>query len=888
MKTVKTSSYFWGKTDSKSDSRWNPLVLHLIDVAASADAILCREPYSTRERMGEILGLSWDQALPWFQLIIACHDLGKACPGFQCKWDGAIVYLEEAKLRVPTSPNTHINHAFVSQIVITQLLIEKGWSEDLAEKIADAVGCHHGERAGPRLIDNLEGDRKALGDNLWFESRKEIFHLLLELFKPTVVPEKSKLSGSDFMLIAGLTSFADWIGSNENWFPFGTLEDTHDLNGWWEARRNLAEKALDSLGWEIRCPLSKVETPFEQVFNQKPRPLQEAVAIACKELSEPSILLIEAPMGEGKTEAAFYAHLELQRRFGHRGLYIALPTKATGNAMFKRTLQFLRLQHSDKSIDFQLLHGATQLNDDFQELRLSSIDTTDRHGGVRAAEWFTHKKRALLSEYGVGTVDQALLSILPVRHQFVRLWGLANRVVVFDEVHAYDTYTGTLLLELIRWLLSLGSSVVLLSATLPPGFRQKLAEIVGAKTTDQDVSYPRLSLYMDRKMNQIAFNADPQRRYSLKVEGVSHDLSVIKAKMEEKLGKGGLGLILVNTVQRSQELYQLFASGIHIEKNGVLVGKVLPDGTEVFLFHARYPADKRQEREDYVLSVFGKDGLRDGRKILIATQVVEQSLDLDFDCIATDLAPIDLIIQRAGRLWRHQRISRPVFEPVLLIAGLMGEEPLSFGKPLWWDSVYREDVLLRTWVLLRSKVSMLFPDEIDDLVQSVYEEQVIIPENLQKRYENAIQGGEGKNHAYKGQAYRAIIGFPDDDSWDKPERYLKADDDDAGLHPSLIAQTRLGERSIVVIPIFPHQSDEIEGKQSIIEAKHLYQSSLSISRKGMVNKLISIGNPESWKESPLLRNCYPLLITDEGCWQEDPSVRLDDELGLVYVSKEDK
>src|SRR5690606_11614407 len=121
------------------------------------------------------------------------------------------------------------------------------------------------------------------------------------------------------------------------------------------------------------------------------------------------------------------------------------------------------------------LHGAAMLNDSFREIqqRLAPIYGMEADAGVRAGEWFSNKKRALLSEYGVGTVDQALLPILPVRHNFVRLWGLANRVVVFDEIHAYDAYTGTLLIQLIQWLHYLGSSVILLSATVPPSFRRQ-------------------------------------------------------------------------------------------------------------------------------------------------------------------------------------------------------------------------------------------------------------------------------------------------------------------------------------------------------------------------------------------------------------------------------
>ena len=475
-------------------------------------------------------------------------------------------------------------------------------------------------------------------------------------------------------------------------------------------------------------------------------------------------------MGEGKTEAAFFAHLELQRRFGHRGLYVALPTKATGNAMFARTLEFLRSQGPGRSLDLQLLHGATLLNDVFQNLRFSGIYDSETGGEIRAGEWFTHKKRALLSEYGVGTVDQALLTILPVRHQFVRLWGLANRVVVFDEIHAYDAYTGTLLIHLLRWLVAMGSSVVLLSATLPPSFRRKLAEIVGAEMPEVEAEYPRLSIFTPGLVDQSHFEADIARRQTIRLQGIAPDLPAIYSELEKH--PAGMCLALLNTVQRAQELYRLFPDGEPLEREGQRVGKRLSDGTEVFLFHARFPAERRQKREDEALAVFGKEGKRNGRKILIATQVAEQSLDLDFDLIVTDLAPIDLILQRAGRLWRHQRGPRPISEPCLLVAGLAGDEPPSFGKPLWWDCVYREDLLLRTWCLLHDERELTLPDEIDKLVQAVYEEQVEIPESLQERLEKAQENGRRREPTpIRSQANMAILGLPDDASWNDPAAF---------------------------------------------------------------------------------------------------------------------
>lgn len=875
----------WAKTGKDGDARWHPLILHMLDVAASAEAILARETESTRRRMAACFGMEWEDARPWLLLVIASHDLGKACPGFQYKW------LDMTGLQPTRSPNTEINHAFVSQIALTEFLREMNWPDELAELVADAVGCHHGSRASPRTLEDLEGDRRAIGKDDWAQVRQGLVEALLKVFKPIQISTKQTLTGPDFMLLSGLTSFADWIGSNEDWFPFGTLQDCDDLEGWFQKRRVDAGRALNAIGWEPRTPLSLEPKSFEQVFKFAPRPLQQAVANAVVDLKAPTILLVEAPMGEGKTEAAYFAHLELQRRFGHRGLYVALPTKATGNAMFKRTLKFLRDQGTDQKLDLQLLHGGALLNDTFQNLRLSGIHDSNVGGEVRAGEWFTNKKRALLSEYGVGTVDQALLPILPVRHNFVRMWGLANRVVVFDEIHAYDAYTGTLLVHLLRWLLALGSSVILLSATLPPSVRAALAKAVGGELPEQEKAYPRLTVFCPgEEATQKHFEADPARRLTLKLQGISSDLPSIRSALEEHLANGGMGLALVNTVQRAQNLYRLFPEGEPLEREGQRIGKRLADGTEVYLFHARFPAERRQKRENHALETFGETGNRSGRKILIATQVAEQSLDLDFDLIATDLAPIDLVLQRAGRMWRHKRKSRPVSKPILLVAGFTGDEPPSFGKPLWWGAVYREDILLRTWILLQTKLLatqyLTLPDEIDTLVQAVYEEQVKIPESLRERMEKSLVDENGEVIAHREEANKAIIGFPDDASWNDPARFILYDEDEPGVHRTLMVKTRLGEDSIVAIPLLPEAEFSSEALPVFDQAKSWYLQAVSISRKGVVKKLRALGVPEGWKKSPLLRNCFPLTLDAQGRWTEDAKVRLDDDLGLVYEPKE--
>lgn len=874
----------WAKTSKDDGDRWHPLILHMLDVAASADTILTREPESTRTRMAAILGMRWEETRPWLLLLIACHDLGKACPGFQCKWPDR---LDLTGLEIPRSPNTNINHAFVSQITLRELLTEKDWSDGLAELVADAVGCHHGERASPTTLNNLEGDRNAIGRAPWEQARRSIFEALLEILQPTKVPTKQTLDGPDFMLLAGLTSFADWIGSNENWFYFGTPADCGDLHAWFRKRSVHADQALDAIGWEHRVPLSLGQKTFEQVFNVPPRPLQQAVANILETLEKPSILLVEAPMGEGKTEAAFFAHLEMQRRFGHRGMYVALPTKATGNAMFNRTLEFLRGQQTNRTLDLQLLHGGKLLNDTFQNLRLSNIHDSSTGGEVRAGEWFTDKKRALLSEYGVGTVDQALLPILPVRHNFVRLWGLANRVVLFDELHAYDEYTGTLLVHLLRWLLALGSSVILLSATLAPATRRKLAKVVDADFPEKENEYPRLSIFTPgEEVIQSHFKADPTRRLNIQIQKIAPDLQEIRSAISKCLPDNGMALVLVNTVQRAQDLYQLFPDGEHLKREGQRVGKCLADETEVFLFHARFPADRRQKREEQVLETFGERAPRTGRKILIATQVAEQSLDLDFDLIITDLAPVDLVLQRAGRLWRHARTSRPISKPTLLVAGLAGNEPPLFAKPLWWKAVYQEDILLRTWCLLSTKSNLILPDEIDVLVQAVYEEEVEMPEYLRERLEKSRMTSDGESISHRQQANQAIIGFPDDASWNDPAKFVLYDEDAPEVHRTLMAQTRLGEDSCIGVPLWPEDEFRPDVVPEFSLAKQWFLRGMNLSRTGVVKKLQTQGVPEGWKKSALLRNCFPLRLNEQGHWLVDSTVRLDNDLGLVYGTKE--
>ena len=390
-------------------------------------------------------------------------------------------------------------------------------------------------------------------------------------------------------------------------------------------------------------------------------------------------------MGEGKTEAAMYLADRFAARLGQRGCYFALPTQATSNQMFTRVREFLKGRYPDNIVNLQLLHGHAALNAEFQTLLQSADaepecvcednDLHDHRPGVIAAEWFTYRKRGLLAPFGVGTIDQALLAVLQTRHVFVRLFGLAHKTVIIDEVHAYDAYMTTLLERLLEWLAALGSSVVLLSATLPKARRDALASayvkgLGGNIALPPDDRYPRLTWVgqADSGSRHVETSERSSRKLSLQwIDGAvpkDGDAFPLGERLRVALEAGGCAAVICNTVTQAQKVY--------LALKEYFVGNA-DDGAPILdLLHARFLFKDRDERERRCLVRFGKPGAlvdfgdkdlrevrRPNRAVLVATQVIEQSLDLDFDLMVSDHAPVDLILQRAGRLHRHPRADRP-------------------------------------------------------------------------------------------------------------------------------------------------------------------------------------------------------------------------------------
>lgn len=869
----------WAKS---GDVSGHSLIAHMLDVSAVAAEILALEPPTTHEWLARETGVARSEAGRLVAAWVGLHDLGKATPGFQDKWPAGREQDEQNGLPFHAASLTQTRHDLASAALLQRLLISQGLHPSWAMGVAQAVSAHHGYH----FLSSQTRDGMPCGEGrAWHTVRQEIFDQYWQHAQPTLLPDGYDISLPFVEWLAGLTSVSDWIGSNPDWFPLG--ERSERLADHYDAARKLARQALRGIGWGAHPSLldgrpgdaHELIAKIIGVRGARARPLQLGADTLLAQTAGQTLLIVEAPMGEGKTELAFLAHLRLQAANQHRGLYVALPTQATGNAMFDRAVGFLRAFGCDVPIDIQLAHGGAMFDERIHALRGIFGERTD--DAVTSSAWFAKGKRSLLSPYGVGTVDQALFATLNVKHHFVRLWGLSNKVVVLDEVHAYDTYTSGLIEALLRWLKALNCSVVLMSATLPEARRAALLRAwCGGALTVPECHYPRIVACSQNGVVGMSVASRPQP--PIHVQPVSAQASDLVDAVMSKLAGGGCGVVIVNTVNRAQQLYAL------------LKERVTSD-TQLMLFHARFPADERRALEQCVMTHFGRSGQRPTRAVLVATQVVEQSLDIDFDFMISDLAPVDLLLQRAGRLHRHER-QRPAAhgEPQLQVAGL---DPACLPelKQTAWGFVYDPYVLYRTWALASRETVWQLPWDIDRLVQAVYSDTPL-PDDLQPEDRNTIEiVAQGEHLALvQSEGRQAMYAAIDPDAEPQTAYTDKPRGNEEGDGLGIRNRTRLGEDSVAFVPIHVagdgwrlHPGEASFDPNQMPDqtlAKRIFERQVKLSRKALVTHAYAIETPTCFADHPLLRNLKPLLLVEGALTIGKLVVRLDREYGLRYDS----
>ncbi len=863
----------WAKS---GDGYGHGLLAHMLDVAASAGLLLKREPGATHDWLARAFGLPPKSVGRWIAALAGLHDFGKSIPGFQDKWPEGKARDESAGLEFAPASLGISDHAGAGAALLKEFLSLLGLTPTCTRGILQALSAHHGYNLGIREARKPDPRVECPA---WQTTRKVLFDTYWSILAPEGIPSADELSLASVEWLAGLTSVADWIASNQEWFPLGERDDS--LMCHFEKAKKCATDAFGQIGWPDYRPLLASTPDTNQLIQRildhptiRPRPLQIAGDRLLLDARGPSLLLVEAPMGEGKTELGFIAHLRLQAANQHRGMYIALPTRATGNAIFDRTISFMRAFSDDEHLDIQLIHAGALLDERVQHLREMWGEPGD---SINSSAWFSQRRRGLLSPYGVGTVDQALFATLNVKHHFVRLWGLSNRVVILDEVHAYDTYTSGLIEALLRWLKKLGCSVVVMSATLPLRRRDEFLRAWGVSPEKVTASsYPRLVLADDLGVHSATCASRPLP--PIHVVAIDETVESLATRALECVSQGGCGAVIVNTVDRAQELYRLLRSSLN-------------EG--LTLFHARFPANERAAIEAAVLATFGKGANRPTQALLIATQVAEQSLDIDFDFLLTDLAPVDLVLQRAGRLHRHER-TRPEAHAKarLFVAGLSAERLPDF-KETRWGFVYDPYILGRTWAFLSQESALHLPADIDRLVQTVYGESPL-PEHLPKEAVDFIEHTAHGRHMASVQVERQLAVNAAIDPIEEPQNaYLgKPRGNEAGDGLGISNRTRLGDDGIALVPVHlvdggwspypggvpfdPDQpvSDEV--------AKVLFMRQMTLSRKDVVQHIAAQVSPVSFSQHPLLRYLRPLVFEDGTVSIGSLRLHLDKELGLVY------
>lgn len=919
---------FWAKK-SDDNTKHYPLLYHMLDAAA-----VCREIWegclheSARQSIASGLQFSDTDTVKLVSFWVGLHDIGKASPDFQGNSEAVKLKLGDAGFKFGRTHDTY--HGTATACVLQEFL-QNNIDRELAKKISVTVGGHHG--VFPRTKE-LQDTRLNLGDGPWNDARAELYKCIIDLCGICDVPTlKDSPGNAFFMFLAGLTSVADWIASNEEFFPY---EVYHQLEDHLSYAKDQARQALDKLGWTGWQPAPSPADTIKQLFPfiTDVRPLQEEADSLIKELkNQPGLVIIEAPMGEGKTEAAIYLADSWLANLKQKGYYFALPTMATSDQMFGRVEKYLEKRYPNSRVNFMLLHGHAALSAEFETLKdkfeTNNLDADRKDPvydnaspGVVASEWFTSRKRGLLAPFGVGTIDQALLAVLQTRHVFVRLFGLAHKTIIIDEVHAYDAYMSTLLERLLEWLAALGSSVVLLSATLPRARKDALLEAYQKGLTGQENSlpeevtgtkYPRISWTTCDEYNAKTIETSGDSKRELQLQWVNSRLPEGETEFElgkalrEALADGGCAAVICNTVDRAQQVY-------HALKPYFLEQDAGDGYPELDLLHARYLYGDRKQREERTLLRFGKPGVKvkcgDGKEwavkrprhaVLVATQIIEQSLDLDFDLIITEMAPVDLLLQRAGRLHRHKR-DRPekLKKPTLWI----NQPEIKEGVPTFGggtEAVYDYHILLRSWLAIKSYVGqkpISIPEDIEGLIEEVYGDRKCpaeLPEEVKKKWEESwgeleanieYEQTEAENRYIKRPSFSGQLGHMTNES---------LEEDNPEFHKAHQALTRLTGLTVNVLCLSGNDiqlyldstssrllDKKVRPPKDLV--KELLMHSVPVSRRGLVEKIIEADQkvPQAWREESLLRHHYIMFFDENNqCEIKGYVLKLDPERGIV-------
>ncbi|MGQ0622130.1 MAG: CRISPR-associated helicase Cas3' [Panacagrimonas sp.] len=715
---------YWGKARPGDGAvTWHPLPCHCLDVAAVGYEFLSRAP-ALRGFWSHRLGLSEDAFTDLCKFFLALHDLGKFAVPFQAQRADLLMELQGRKTLKTYGPR-HYHDSLGAALAAgywehwTDLewlcALWGGTRFEAAECWINAVTGHHGQPPVGGVTIRANFDVRdicaaaefvdAAGNLMLPPSSREAW---LASRPADLLDEHRRFS----WWLAGLSVLADWLGSNTDYFPY--REPPSSLEAYWNQARCQARTALDCSGVVPR-PVGGRKT-FAELFPKigiSQTPLQTC----CDQLAlsrTPQLFVLEDVTGAGKTEAAvMLAHRLLQAGLGE-GLYFALPTMATANQMYQRIGEvYDHLFEPDSQPSLVLAHGASSLSAAFRSTILPKDSAEPEHeklatASQRCTAWLADTRKAsLLAQVGVGTIDQALMAVLHAKHQSLRLLGLFGKVLIVDEVHACDSYLFGVLKTLLKFHREAGGSAILLSATLPQQMRRELCAIYSRSEGMQSTDYPLLTHADENGLRELPVATRSQVARHVDVQWL-RDPSACETHVLEAARAGKAVCWIRNTVSDAIASYRALKAA----------------HPQTQLFHARFALGDRLRIESEALERFGKksDADRAGQ-VLVATQVVEQSLDLDFDVMVSDIAPIDLLIQRAGRLHRHERGERGVPTLAIHAPPALPDADSKWLGPQLRKSAYVYPNLAQLWLSARelsTRGGWRMPTDARAMIEAVY------------------------------------------------------------------------------------------------------------------------------------------------------------------------
>jgi CRISPR-associated endonuclease/helicase Cas3 len=717
---------FWAKTTSDKQPGVSVLE-HMRIVAFVAHAIA-----GTRLKFLSFLPFSPENA----GAIAALHDLGKISPGFQRKCEAWVQQygLADVSRRGVWDTSMESDHAKVTHAATQAMFDELGVDHDVSMYLSAILGGHHGRLTPPsdwgyQTPGATTEEHSGIDWNL---QRKRAAMAVLEEFNADMSALEFGPEMSPYWWLGGLTSVADWIGSDERYFPTIGGMKTSDV-------RIAVEECVNGIG--LTCPQIVQGLKFQDLFGDvaksgeqfKPNDMQK---MALSNITGPGVYVIEAPMGMGKTEAALAAAYQLLEKQQATGIFFALPTQATCNRMYMRLGDFVK-RISPASTTPMLIHANSWLLDEKEPLRPARTIGKGESDAWEGTNWFSSAKRALLAPFGVGTIDQALLGIVAAKHFFVRQFALAGKVVIIDEVHSYDVYTGTLIDQLISTLRELGCTVIVLSATLTGRRRGQIVRTPHSRrSVGSPEPYPLIVCNPNGK-RATSVPAKPPKSRSVQVAFRTRPDAVGEAVTTVK--SGGCVVWICNTVGSSQRDFAILQDSL---------GNEFPVG----LLHSRFPFWRRKDLEEDWMNRLGKESSSRSPSLLVSTQIVEQSVDIDADLMITELAPTDMLLQRMGRLWRHDR-TRTIKKARFLIIDEQSDlremrkmEPADIKKTLGDKAfVYDPYVLLRTLQVWKKTSSVKLPSGVRRLVEATYRESRREPDSWHTLDDSRFATNAGKN-----------------------------------------------------------------------------------------------------------------------------------------------